>query len=150
MNQAMKPVWVIFFALLAVTAVSLLVKANRPDEIVPWRAAYPAALDEARGSGKRTFVYFTASWCGPCQSMKHTTWADKGVEAAMRDFVPVKVDIDEHPDLARQYRLDGVPTFVVLDATGNILRTWSGATPPGEMLQELKRVGQVSVQKTGA
>ena len=150
MNQALKPVWGIFFVLLAVTAVSLLVKANRPDEVVPWRAAYGPALDEARGAGKRTFVYFTASWCAPCQTMKHTIWADKDVEAALRDFVPVKVDIDEHPDLARQYRIDGVPSFFVLDSSGNILHAWSGSSTPGEMVRELKALGTVSVQKTGA
>jgi thiol:disulfide interchange protein len=147
MNQALKPVWVLFFALLVVVAVSLLMKARRPDEIVPWRTSYPAALEEARGGGKRAFVYFTASWCGPCQTMKHTTWADREVEAALRDFVPVKVDIDEHPDLARQYNVDGVPTFVVLDATGTVLRDWSGASPPAEFLQELKRAETRSATK---
>jgi thiol:disulfide interchange protein len=141
MNQALKPVWMIFLVLLAVTAVSLLVRANRPDEIIPWRNNYAAGLDEARAGGKRSLVYFTASWCGPCQEMKHTTWADKDVEAALRDFVPVKVDIDEHQDLARQYKIEAVPTFIVLDAGGNTLRTWSGATSPDEMIEALKRKG---------
>jgi thiol:disulfide interchange protein len=141
MNQALKPVWTIFFVLLAVTAVSLLVRANRPDEIVPWRNNYAAALDEARSGEKRTLVYFTASWCGPCQSMKHTTFADKGVEAALRDYVPVKVDVDEHPDLSGRYTIEAVPTFVVLDPGGNVLRSWSGATRPAEFVEALKRTG---------
>jgi thiol:disulfide interchange protein len=147
MKQALKPVWGLFFALLAVVAVSLLMRARRPDEIVPWRASYPTALEEARGGGKRAFVYFTASWCEPCQKMKYTTWADREVEAALREFVPVKVDIDDRPDLARQYNVDGVPTFVVLDPGGAVIRDWSGASPPAEFLQELKRVGTGSPTK---
>jgi thiol:disulfide interchange protein len=138
MNKALKPVWGIFFVLLAVTGVSLLVRASRPDEIIPWRASYPAALEEARGAGKRPFLYFTASWCGPCQKMKYTTWADKDVEAALRDYVPVKVDIDEHPDLARQYNLDGVPTFVTLDREGNLAKRTVGAMAPREFVEWLK------------
>jgi protein disulfide-isomerase len=138
MNQALKPVWVIFLVLLAVTAVSLLVRASRPAEIVPWRPTYAAALDEARGSGKRAFVYFTASWCGPCQTMKHTTWADKGVEAALSDYVPVKVDVDEHPELARQFNIDGVPTFIVLDAAGNAAKRTTGALSPREFVEWVK------------
>ena len=138
MKQALKPVWAIFFVLLAVTTVSLVVRNTRAPEIIPWRPAYAAALDEARTSGKRTLLYFTASWCGPCQEMKHTTWADKGVEAALRDYVPVKVDIDEHPDLARKYNVDGIPAYVLLDPGGNTLRTSSGAMPPGEFVAWLR------------
>ena len=141
MNPALKPVRAIFAVLVAVTAVSLLVRATRPAEIVPWRPTYAAALDEARGSGKRAFVYFTASWCGPCQSMKHTTWADKGVEAALRDYVPVKVDVDAQPDLSREYHVEAVPTFVVLDAGGKVINSWSGASSPGEFIDALKRSG---------
>jgi thiol:disulfide interchange protein len=138
MNQAMKPVWLIFAVLVAVAGVSLLVRASRPDEIVPWRAGYSAALEEARASNKPPLVYFTASWCGPCQSLKHTTWADKGVEAALRDYVPVKVDIDEQPDLARLFTIDGVPTFVVLDREGHSTKRMTGALPPREFLEWLK------------
>jgi thioredoxin-like negative regulator of GroEL len=138
MNQAMKPVWLIFAVLVAVAGVSLLVRASRPDEIVPWRAGYSAALEEARASNKPPLVYFTASWCGPCQSLKHTTWADKAVEAALRDYVPVKVDIDEHPDLAQSFKIDGVPTFVVLDRDGHSIKRVVGALPPREFLEWLK------------
>jgi thiol:disulfide interchange protein len=138
MNQALKPAWVIFGVLVVVTAVSLLVKASRPDEIIPWRPTYAGALEEARGSGKRTFVYFTAGWCVPCQKMKYTTWADKDVDAALRQFVPVKVDIDEHPELARQFGLDGVPTLIVLDGAGNPAKRVTGALPPPEFVEWLK------------
>ena len=138
MNQPLKPVWGLFFILLGVTAVSLLMKATRANEIIPWRASYGTAVEEGRGAGKPVFVYFTASWCGPCQSMKHTTWADKNVEAALRSYVPAKVDIDEHPDLAEKYRIGAVPTFIVLAADGHPLRRTDGALPPDDFLQWLK------------
>jgi protein disulfide-isomerase len=144
----MTPVMGMFAALCVVVAVSVVMKATRPDEIIPWRSNYAVALEEARANGKRAMVYFTASWCGPCQDLKHTTWADKGVEAALRDYVPVKVDIDEHPDLRQKHSVDGVPTFIVLDPTGATVHTWSGASPPGEFIQELNRLGTVSVRKT--
>ena len=149
MNRALKPVWGLFLILLAVTAASLLFRASRADEIIPWRPSYAAALDEARSGNKRTLVYFTADWCGPCQNLRHTTWADKNVEAALRSFVPVKVDIDAQRDLATRYRIDAVPTFVVLDPSGAAINSWSGASPPAEFISELKRLGDVSVRRTG-
>ena len=144
MKQPMKPVAVMFAALLAVVGVSLVMKATRPGEIIPWRGTYAAALDEARSANRPAFVYFTASWCAPCQSMKSTTWADRGVDAALRDYVPVKVDIDEHPDLAQKYNVSSIPAFFVVDPSGNVVRNWVGAFPPATFVEELKRVGQVS------
>jgi thiol:disulfide interchange protein len=141
MKQAMKPVAVMFLALLAVVGASLVMKATRPDEIIPWRASYAAALDEARSANKPAFVYFTASWCVPCQSMKSTTWADRGVDAALRDYVPVKVDVDEHPDLAQKYNVTAMPTFLVTDKAGKVLSTWSGAASPEEFIRQLRQAG---------
>ena len=138
MNQALKPVWGLFFILLAVTAVSLLVRASRPDEIIPWRPSYAAALDEARAGNKRTLVYFTASWCGPCRNLKHTTWADKSVEAALREFVPVKVDVDADPETAQKYEVRAVPAYVVLDAEGAVKKSTDGALPPEQFVMWLK------------
>ena len=144
MNQALKPVWGLFFILAAVVAVSLLVRASRPDEIIPWRATYAAALEEARAGKKPVFVYFTADWCGPCQSLKHTTWADKDVEAALRDYVPVKVDVDRAADVATKFSVSSIPAYFVLDPSGDVVGNWVGAFPPGQFIQELKRVGTES------
>ena len=141
MKQPLKPVWAIFFVLLAVVGANLVWKATRPKEIIPWRASYPAAVEEARVSKKPVFAYFTADWCGPCQGLKHTTWADKGVEAALKEYVPVKVDVDRDAQLAQKYRVSSIPAYFVLDASGSVVGNWDGASPPQEFIQELKRVG---------
>ena len=138
MNQALKPVWGLFFILVAFTGVSLMMKATRPKEIVPWRSDYGTAVQEARAAGKPAFVYFTATWCGPCQTMKHTTWADKEVEAALRGFVPVKVDLDQQPEVARQFAVEAIPAYVVLDPAGAPVAAWDGAMPPAHFLSQLK------------
>jgi thiol:disulfide interchange protein len=149
MKQAMKPVWGLFAILVAVVAVNLVWKATRPAEIVPWRTNYAAALDEGRAQNKPVFLYFTADWCGPCQGLKHTTWADKGVEAALRDYVPVKVDVDEQGGVAAKYNVSGIPAYIVLDSNGGVVGNWSGAYPPAEFIDELKRVGTAVRESKG-
>jgi len=136
----MKPVWGLFIALVAVVAVSLLTKALRPHDIIPWRYNYMAALEEAHVADRRAFLYFSATWCGPCEDMKHTTWADTKVEAALRDYVPVKIDLDGRQDLALLYGVEGVPAYVVLDPSGNPLARWDGSMPSDVFLQTLERV----------
>jgi thiol:disulfide interchange protein len=112
----------------------------RPKEIVPWRTDFAAARQEARSAGKPVFAYFTAAWCGPCQSLKHTTWADKDVEAALRGYVPVKIDVDQNQELARQYNVRAVPSFAVLGGDGEPLKQVDGALPPEELLNWLRAV----------
>ena len=138
MSKATRPVWGLFFLLLAMTGVTILVRATRPKEIVPWRTDLAAARPEAKLSGKPVMVYFTASWCGPCQTLKHTTWADKTVDAALRDYVPVKVDIDSDAEAAQKYEVRAVPAFAVLDAEGKATKSTDGALTPEQFLAWLK------------
>jgi thiol:disulfide interchange protein len=145
MKPAYKPLVFIFLVVLGMIAVTGVSALMRPKEVIPWHTDWSAAQADARRSGKPVFAYFTAEWCGPCQQMKHTTWADASVEAALRDYVPVVVDVDRQPDLAKRYvptprNLDGgIPAFRVLDQNGQIVREAVGAMPPDEFLKWLAK-----------
>jgi thioredoxin-like negative regulator of GroEL len=137
-KSAYKPLWGLLAIVVGLSAVIMASRAMRADERIPWRTDFAAASAEAKQSGKPLFAYFTASWCGPCQSLKHTTWADADVAAALGQYVPVKIDIDEHPDLAEQYRIQAVPTFVVVAADGQgPTHETSGALGPADFLRWL-------------
>lgn len=138
MSKSLRPVWGIFAILCAVVTIALIAKALRAEEIIPWRDDLVAATEEARRDNKPVFAYFTASWCGPCQSLKHTTWADKTVEAALRDYVPVRIDIDREPGLAQKYSVRAVPTMMVLGKDGQPTKQSEGALLSGDFLQWLK------------
>jgi len=100
---------------------------TQPKEVIPWRTDFAAARQEARQANKPVFAYFTASWCGPCQHLKRTLWADPAAEAALRAYVPVKIDIDANPTLAQQYNVDGIPNLMVLNDDGGVRKQWTGA-----------------------
>jgi thiol:disulfide interchange protein len=138
MNKPLRPVLGIFVILCFVVAASMVARAMRPKEIVTWRTDFAAARQESRSTGKPVFAYFTASWCAPCQSLKHTTWADKNVEAGLRNYVPVKIDVDQNQELARQYNVRAVPSFAVLGGDGELLKQVDGALPPKELLNWLR------------
>ena len=114
-----------------------------PKEIIPWRNSYAAAQAESKQTGKPLFLYFTATWCGPCQSLKSTTWADPGVASALANYIPTKLDVDDHANtpLAHQYGVDsdsgGIPFFVVLDKQANPVRSSVGVLDPPTFLQWL-------------
>ncbi len=115
-------------------AMVLLGRIFSPQERIPWRDDFAAAGRESIAAHKPVFAYFTAQWCGPCQSLRHTTWADAGVAKALSGYVPVKIDIDAHPDLAARYSPSEIPTFVVLKEDGSVAKSQTGALGPDDFL----------------
>jgi thiol:disulfide interchange protein len=128
-------VFVVFAAVMAVVGVS---RWRQREEIVPWRNDFAAARAEAATSGKPVFAYFTAEWCGPCFTMKSTTWADRDVEAALRAYVPVRIDIDRNTPVALEYDAQTIPKFAVLDGEGKVVKSMEGYMEPEEFLAWLK------------
>lgn len=93
-----------------------------PPTSIQWRTDFDAALEEARLTQKLVFVDFSADWCPPCIAMKHDVWPDPAVERAMESYIPVLVDVDRDAAVSAKYGVRGIPTVLVLDATGRVIR----------------------------
>jgi thiol:disulfide interchange protein len=135
-----KPLWVLFALIVVLAAFTAGSKLLKPKDKIPWRTDFAAAESEARQSGKLRLADFTATWCGPCQRMESETWPDSSLEAKVREFVPVKVDIDRNEAVARQYNVEAIPTIVVLDTEGNVLKRTEGYAAADELLAWLAAV----------
>jgi thiol:disulfide interchange protein len=133
-NSPFKPVWGLLFILVAFTAITMIAKSVGARDRIPWRTDVAAAVADGAREKKPVLLYFTATWCGPCQRMKGATWSDAGVEAKLKSYVPVKVDIDHERELAQSYQIDAVPTFVVLDGEGNTVKRETSFMPADEFL----------------
>jgi len=84
-------------------------------------------------------VDFFAQWCGPCQLLK--PMLEKLVQEY--DFVLAKVDIDENPDLAQTYEVQGVPDVrIVVD--GIVKQGFVGALPEPELRQLMAQLNLTS------
>ncbi len=68
----------------------------------------------APANAEKTFLYFGASWCGPCGQFKKTLH-QPDVAKLLVQYNNFYVDIDEHPDLKREYGIKSIPTVIIID-----------------------------------
>jgi thioredoxin-like negative regulator of GroEL len=134
MRQSPNRIWFILLLGAALVAIAGVGRFMSGQDRIPWRDDFAAANRESVAVHKPVFAYFTAAWCEPCQSLRHTTWADAAVAKALSAYVPVKIDIDAHPDLAARYAPDAIPTFVVLKEDGSVVKSETGVLMPEEFL----------------
>ena len=67
--------------------------------------------EEVLRSDKPVLLDFWAPWCGPCQMMLPIV----GEIAEERSDIKVgKINVDEQPELARQFKVMSIPTFLVI------------------------------------
>ncbi|MDB5384562.1 MAG: Thioredoxin [Planctomycetaceae bacterium] len=87
-----------------------------------WKRSYQEAEAEARRLDRPLLLHFGATWCGPCKQMEAQVLNSAEVRRALKDYVvAVKIDIDEHPEIAQRYGVDSVPADVIISPTGAIL-----------------------------
>lgn len=76
--------------------------------------------------------YYTASWCGPCRSVRPIV-----EELQSEGWNIEKIDVDQNKELATKMQIMGVPTFVIYK-NGQAIRRFSGARAKAGILGELK------------
>lgn len=89
---------------------------------------------EVLNASQPVLVDCFAQWCGPCR-MLAPTLDQLATEFAGRAKI-VKVDVDESPQLARQLRIEAMPTLILFE-NGQEVDRIVGAPPAAHLRQML-------------
>jgi thioredoxin 1 len=81
-------------------------------------------------------VDFTAKWCGPCQRLAPE------LEAAANEFEGkatfLKVDVDESPDVAMRFGVQGIPNLTFLKG-GEVVDVAIGLMPKAAIASRVRK-----------
>lgn len=77
---------------------------------------------------------FWAPWCGPCRMVSPVV---DEIASEVTDAKVGKINVDEQPELAAQFKVMSIPTLVVIKS-GKVASTSVGAKPKADILSMLK------------
>lgn len=89
--------------------------------------------NEVMDSDKPVLLDFWAPWCGPCRMVVPIV---EEIAGERSDIKVGKVNVDEQPELARQFGVMSIPTLVVM-RNGKVVRQAVGAHPKRQILDML-------------
>ncbi len=115
---------------------------DHPDraKAISWRDWSEEAFVAARAEGKPVLLTLGATWCHWCHVMDQTSYSDDRVIGLVNSrFIPIRVDVDQRPDISLRYNQGGYPSVALLTAEGEFL-AGRPYTPPDEMAALLMQV----------
>jgi len=101
-------------------SVVTVTKDNFEEEVM--KASVPVLID------------FWAAWCGPCRMLSPVI---EEIAGEVSDTKICKVNVDEQPELARQFGVMSIPTLVVMK-NGQVMKKSLGVQPKNSVMSMLK------------
>ncbi len=88
------------------------------------------SFQEALASGKPVLADFFATWCGPCKMMGPIV--DELADLFDGKAIVGKIDVDECMELAEEYEITTVPTFMFFKH-GELVHRFSGISSAADL-----------------
>ncbi len=99
-------------------------------------------LDQAKkvaaATGKKIFVDFYATWCGPCKRLEKDCFSTDEFKKFGSKLVFCRIDVDDQKSVAEAYGITAMPTQDVLDKDGKVLSQTIGYASPTEFFAFLR------------
>ena len=88
---------------------------------------------EVLKADKPVLIDFWAAWCGPCQMLLPVV---EEIAGEVTDAKICKINVDEQPELAAQFKVMTIPTLVVMK-DGKVVKSSVGVKPKATILDML-------------
>lgn len=104
----------------------------------PAGAKWADVVAKAEKDAKPIFIDFFTDWCGWCKKLDREVFSDARVAGAARSLVAIRVNAEKGGEkVAEKYDVQGFPTILFVDGSGNIVKRIDGYVDATEMLRTL-------------
>ncbi len=135
----------------ALAALFIASDACAQSQGVPWRTDYRAACAEAQQSGKLVLAHFWTETCGPCKQLEARVFSQPQVAMGLAaEYVPVKINATEAPELAKAFGITRVPTDAVVTPDGKLVKSFISPATPMEYVGYVSRLAAAYKSQAGA
>lgn len=132
--------WIAVLILLAGTFFLVSRDAKPP---AGWGSDYAVALAQAHTDGRRLLVAFHMQGCPPCRAMDRDVLGESAVQLAMAPFIPVRLDVQDVPELANRLGVFATPTYAVLEPDETMVMRTDGFQPVEVFVRFLNRAARL-------
>jgi YHS domain-containing protein len=128
-----------YAALVIVCALALPLYAQ--DDAISWLDDIQQAQRQAAAEDKLVLVHFWGSFCRPCINVEKFVFTNPRVATAITDaYVPVKVDVESNPKLAKQFGVTTIPHDIVITPAGHVVAKQASSTNSDGYMRMLQSV----------
>ncbi len=105
---------------------------------IPWQNNLRAAHSQAQSEGKLLLLHFYGDNCPWCDRLEAGAFRSPGVGQAIAEaYVPVKIHVGQNPSLAKMFKVQSLPTDVIVTTEGNALSHRVSPQKPNEYVAML-------------
>ena len=126
-------------------AVSLVLQRRRPE--APTAPSYRAPVQIDRGDFDSAdistlVVMFTSATCDGCVTAWDIVRAGASEGLANETVAVQKIEIEQTPDLHQRYKIDGVPTTLIVDDQVVVSKSYFGPLDRADIVDQLAESGR--------
>ncbi len=133
-----KTIRCLFFIL--ITAQSAM--AVPPPQII-WFDDFQQAISKSKETGKPIFVDCFAEWCVWCHRMEAEVYSDSKFVDFAEKYVMLRINIEDGTEgtrLAANYKVETLPTLLVLDSSEKLINRIGGFLQTDELIADLSKM----------
>lgn len=139
------------FSFRALLGLLTLLMASRVQAIEgPWMDDPEQAFRLAQQQNRLVLLHFWNETCPPCRRVETFVFTNGQVISALeQDFIAVKVNTNEYPELVRRYRVERIPQDFVFRPDGQMISQVTSPQNARDYVSMLSQCTQIAAQPNG-
>ena len=112
---------------------SVAAETDGQDHEIVWFDSFEQAQKRARSRRSPMLVVAGADWCEFCKALQRQI-REAAVQEELQRWLPVRIDVDKQPDLAKKLTVGPIPAIRVLSSDGRLVASQEGYLSANELV----------------